>query len=465
MKIKEESVYMIAFAAFTLVLLFIVYSKGTFDTGDSPQHYLIARYAIKYPHLLLDHWGKPLYILLSAPFAQAGYLGSNIYNLLCNTITAYTAVFIARELNFRNNAAAFILVFFSPLFFMSSFSALTEPTFALVLTISVYLILKEKYYLAAIIISFLPFARTEGFFIVPLFSVYLLLIKQVKAFWLTATGSVLYSLVGGLVFNDLLWIIHQNPYKGAYDLYGHGTLFYFVAHNDRLFGLPLIVLFVAACLSFFFKFDKIEKHKTVFFLLIFGSFALYFVMHSVFWWKGLFGSLGLHRVMAAVAPMFGIIALKGFNFITYFVRNYKPINIALPALILMAVIVYPFKQYHQPLQPNNESIVLTQAAHWIKTQPGLLDNRVYGRYSYINMLLNIDIFNANKYYENCVLSHPEFKNALKPGEIVFWDSHFGYDCGVDKTFLANIEGLNKIAIFNRKDISGREFEFIVYQME
>nr|MBP6432939.1 hypothetical protein [Ferruginibacter sp.] len=160
---SKKFVYLIAFICFTSTLVLILLSKGTYDPGDGVQHYLIAKYAIKHPLLLLDHWGKPIYTLLCMPFAQAGFIGSNIYNLICNTTTSFFAYQIALKMGLKNAWMAFILVFFSPLFFMTSFSGLTEPTFALLLTASILLMLNAKYTIGALLISFLPFARTEGF--------------------------------------------------------------------------------------------------------------------------------------------------------------------------------------------------------------------------------------------------------------------------------------------------------------
>ena len=50
-------------------------------------------------------------------------------------------------------------------------------------------------------------------------------------------------------------------------------------------------------------------------LLIYGPFFTYFIAHSIFWWKGLFGSLGLERSIAGVLPLAGIIGGRGLEWI------------------------------------------------------------------------------------------------------------------------------------------------------
>ena len=60
----------------------ILFFNGTGDEGDSVHHYLFARYAPLHPALFMDHWAKPLYVLLACPFAQFGFVGAKIFNVL-----------------------------------------------------------------------------------------------------------------------------------------------------------------------------------------------------------------------------------------------------------------------------------------------------------------------------------------------------------------------------------------------
>lgn len=455
---SKKAAFIITLFCFLLSLVLILLSKGTYDPGDGVQHYLIAKYALKHPMLLLDHWGKPIYTLLCMPFAQAGFLGSNIYNLICNTLTSYFASRIAQKSGFKNAWLTIVLVFFSPLFFVSSFSGLTEPTFALILMASVLLLLNSQFASGALLISFLPFARTEGFFILPLFIMYLLHLKQWKAVLLTGAGSLLYALIGWVALNDFFWIIHQNPYKGAIDIYGKGTLMHFVAANDRLFGLPLVVLFILGCLSLILRKEK--NTGTAFYLLILGSFVVYFVMHSVFWWKGLFGSLGLHRVMAGVAPLFSLVALIGFNLIGDVLASKPRIYRAVFYFILFAVIIYPFKQYRPPLKPDTEMEVLIKTSQWIKSNSISVTQKVYCMYPYLSMQLDVDVFNTKKYISTCMLKHGYFSSALLPGDLIIWDSHFGHECGFPPDDIGKLPGVKKIATI--KQSTKNQGEFLVY---
>jgi hypothetical protein len=459
---SRKFVYLITFICFLGTFVLILFSKGTYDPGDGVQHYLIAKYAIQHPLLLLDHWGKPIYTLLCMPFAQFGFLGSNIYNLICNTTTSLLAYQIAGKMGLKNAWVAFLLVFFSPLFFITSFSGLTEPTFALILTASILLFINSSFIWGALLISFLPFARTEGFFILPLFALYLVSLKKWKIATITSFATALYSVIGFFVLDDFLWIFHQNPYKGAIDIYGKGPLMHFVAANDRLFGLPLVVLFLVGLVSLVLvKNQKMKAHKA-FYILILGSFLVYFSMHSLFWWKGLFGSLGLHRVMAGIAPMFSIVALIGFNAIANLLASKLHLQKLTLSLMILTVIIYPFKQYKPPLKPDTEIQVLINTSNWIKINKINTTQKVYCMYPMLAMLLNIDPFNPDKYISTCMLKFNDFSGALKPEDLIIWDSHFGNECGFLPSDIAKLPNVKKIATFKQTNESKQQFEAVVF---
>ena len=64
-------------------LLLIVNIDNTFDNGDSILHYIQAHQALETPHYFLDMWAKPIFILLAFPFANIGWIGMKLFNLLC----------------------------------------------------------------------------------------------------------------------------------------------------------------------------------------------------------------------------------------------------------------------------------------------------------------------------------------------------------------------------------------------
>lgn len=151
-------------------LILTILSKGAYGGGDDITHYLIARYAYKHPINLLSHWGKPFYTLLISPFAQFGFLGSKIFNLIVGISTSYLCYRIAKHFQYPKPYLIPTFVLFTPVYSIMVLSGMTEVLFSFILVLTVFLFLRKSYILAAIVLSFLPFVRNEGVVVFPKFA-------------------------------------------------------------------------------------------------------------------------------------------------------------------------------------------------------------------------------------------------------------------------------------------------------
>jgi hypothetical protein len=452
---KDKFVYLFLAGFFLVTTLLAYFSTGTYESGDSIQHYLIARYSFRHPGLFLNHWGKPFFVLLSSSFAQFGFLGINLFNIACATLTGLFSYKIAQKLQLPYSWLAPVFALFAPIYYVTLITGLTEPLFALVLTTGIYLLLRKNFIASALLISFLPFVRTEGFILLPLFALTYFLPTLRRPFliqnltfsiqnnFFLMSGTIVYSLAGYFYHHDLFWIISQNPYQGAKDIYGSGTPFHFLAKNEFILGTPLVVLFCTGCIAYFIPGRYADRQaqaqaqapvSVIELLLIPGVFLTYLILHSVFWWKGMNGSLGLIRVMAGVAPLAGIIALRGLGLLSTWLSagiSAIPHSVKLTGLkpvlliILSALVIYmPFKQHHFPSALGYEDVVVNQAATWLKQQhPELCgqNQNYYYQYPYLSVFLNNDPFDR-KHYTPLWSSRPE---NVQSGSILIWDSHYG----------------------------------------
>ena len=307
----------------------IIYFDGTGDTGDSVSHYLFAKYAPKHPELYFDHWAKPVFVLLASPFAQFGFTGMKIFNSCVVLLTIFTTYRIAKTLKFRNAIIVSFILICTPLYFTLTFSGLTEPLFALVVSISILLLLKDKYIAASILISFLPFIRSEGLIFIGIFAIYFAFKCKWKMLPLLVVGHLIYSFLGYFIHHDLLWVIREIPYAHLDSVYGNGTLFHFSEKLFYLLGLPIYFLFVIGLIAICWDAIKKKSNLNEQVLLALG-FLSFFIAHSLFWFLGIFGSMGLLRVFICVMPIIALVALKGYNFITETVLG----QLKLPQLIL-----------------------------------------------------------------------------------------------------------------------------------
>jgi hypothetical protein len=448
---------------FILLLYFDFASTGIYDTGDGVMHYMIAHYSFSHPELFLDHWGKPLYTLLSSPFAYFGYKGSMVFNAMCLTASSWFAWKTAGRLKIPFAFLVAPLCIFAPIALPVSLSGLTEPLFALVLISGVYFTVQGKPGIAAIIISFLPFARTEGFFLAVLFGIYFLLRREFWAAAFLPLGTILYSFIGYFHYHDLLWVIHENPYKGAEEIYGHGNFWHFVSLNEFIWGWALTGLLVCGFLFYLFAHQlKISISKAESFLIL-GTFLVFLLLHSVFWWKGLFGSLGLHRVMAATIPLAVLIGLRGLQLIFTLVEN-NAVRITIMILIVASQIFNTVNQHPLPLRPGKEQNIVSSCVEWLQAN-NKISSKINSAYPYVAMACNKDLFDHSQWDNMWAISN---RASFKKGELIVWDSHFdSFDISLPLEKFENDSRFKEVARFGElplnKSEQNQKFGLVIFE--
>lgn len=452
------------------VFVWLYLSSGSLEGGsDTYGHYLISRYAPKHEYLWLDQWGKPFFTLLSAPFTNiAGMPGLVFYNIMLAVVNGILAYAISGKLNLKYPIVAFLLTIFAPAFFNSIVSGLTEPTGAFVLLLFIYLYVNDKVFWASVVISFLPFVRSEGFIILFVVLVYYIVKKHYKYIGLLTAGSLLYSFAAFMVVDDVLWLFGSNPYLAQPDgVYGHGNFWHYIKLHETISGNPLTILWLGGVVLVVIKTVKAIKLRTdndltyfKFFVLI-GAFAAFTFVHSYIWWKGSLGSAGFIRVFAAVLPLMVLIAMEAINWLANKITNKKvqTVTITLIALIITAnnfiVSKLPYKT--DPLNVEHEKVF-----KWIDDQ-GYVTNdevKIFHIIPSMNVKLGLDPFNNKKVGNLNVYKH----KAAKSGDIIVWDGLFSVtdarktsdffennpDYKLLKHFDGNGEPMYEVKVFEKK---------------
>ncbi|MCX6294915.1 MAG: hypothetical protein NTX97_02425 [Bacteroidetes bacterium] len=454
------------------------FAEATYDAGDGIRHYLVSRYCWQHHDLFLYSWGKPFFTLITSPFSQFGLLGINIFNIICGIGSAFLTYKIAQKLKLNYAILAIPFLLFTPCYFPTLNSGLTEPLFGFILIAAIYLMFDERFLLACLLVSFLPFVRTEGNLILPLFFIVLLYRKKYFLSPLLAFGTFVYSVVGYFYFGDFFWVKNQNPYNGENKaFYGSGELTHFVANHNFIWGSALGLLFVIGIAAIALSGFKTIKNKELKesklpeeLILIYGSFAIYFIAHSIMWWKGLANSLGLLRVLAAVIPCSALICLRGFNLVMIpFFKEKKILEIIIVTSIVIWVIRSPFKHEYFPYKLDQEQTVVKEAGDWFKQSP-FTNQKVYYLYPLLAHVLNVDSFDPNKVGELWGL-YPTINTwgigAIPDSTIIFWDAHFGpNECKIPLDTIMNDPRFDLIKSFKPKTefttLGGYKFEIYVF---
>jgi hypothetical protein len=464
MNFFKSPIYAILFFYVIIAVLTIHYFNGTGDAGDSVSHYLFAKYAPQHPDLYFHHWAKPVFVLLASPFAQFGFDGMKLFNVLASLITILLTYRIAERLKLQNSYAVALLLIFSPLYFTLTFSGLTEPLFAAFLAGGIYLSIKRNYLAAIILVSFMPFVRSEGLIMVGVFGIYFMIRQKWKLLPWFATGHVVYSIAGYFAHHDLLWVFRKIPYARLDSVYGRGDLSHFSTQLFYILGLPALILFLLGIISIVK--DIIQGKSTrIIPIVIFGGFLCFFIAHSLFWYLGIFGSMGLTRVFICVIPLMALMMLKGFNLLTEeLIPQKKNLSKIFQALILLYIIAFPFTKTHgalvfdRDLNLSVDQKTAMEVAKYIREQEVPLPRLAYDA-PYLSIALNIDPFDP---LQRIDLS-PDNIKVLKPGDLLIWDNNFALlDRKIKKEDLDHDPSLVNLNI-TRSEENGRLSEFSIYR--
>lgn len=395
-------------------------------SSDNFIHYRVSRYAFKYPGLFLDHWGKPIFTLLSSPFAQFGFKGFIFFNIICGVLASFFTWKVAEKLKLSYAWSAMVVVLTMPIYYIMMVSVMTEILFSLVLILSIYFILQERYILAAILFSSLFLIRTEGYILYPFVAFVFAIKRQWLAIPFLGFFFLIYSVIGLFYFGDFLWLINQIPYGDTSELYGTGELLFFVKQYKFIFGKWAAIFLVIGgiiagiqALNYLWK----ERKVKIDFVLIEVLLLVYFAAHSYVWWSGTGASAGLIRVMAAVIPLAAISVVRTLDFVSQknpLPKFYTKIFVILFCIFLIKV---PFNTWPLPFKRGERENTIAAGVNWMK-ESKYEDAKVYFFEPLVYFYLDRDPFDHSVIKELIDdLEHPE--NVTKPGELIFYDMHFG----------------------------------------
>lgn len=399
------------------------------DAGDGLMHYFIAQASWYDPLYFLDHWGKPMFNFFASPFAQFGLNGTVLFNILVFLLTCIVGHRLMEKLKTPIGLQCLfpLILLAANDYSLTILAGLTEPLFNLLLLASALYLVTKKWILFAIIVSFLPFARSEGQ--LPLILAVILLIynKQFKTIPFIGLGFLMYALIGWGLKGNFWWYFTDHPYSMENDIYGHGAWnHYLLLYKDYIGDFGLIVLIVGIPTAVYFLIKR--KWEFVQFEVAFYAYGVFLgvvVLHSYFWATGQNGSLGLTRIATQGMPLFVLIHLGYIGRMKWTNHKYS-IIVWVCVFLFLAQSLLKTKQY--PKHPNTIEIQLAKTKAFL--QPYLKDNRkVYYSFPYFGYLMDENPLisasnNTSKFYVTHSIEK-DLKHLFHKGDFIVWDSHFG----------------------------------------
>jgi hypothetical protein len=221
-------------------------------------------------------------------------------------------------------------------------------------------------------------------------------------------------------------------------------------------GLPLYGLMAVSLVYYLVSLYKKQVNLNELFIPF--TFLAFFVAHSLFWYFGIFASMGLKRVLIGVVPLMGIMTYHGYTFILHLLGK-TPIKIQLffKYGILSYILIFPFT-------PNPAAINFTQSMYLDASQAlaqkvakdlqkkGLAKNRVISENTYFDLIVpEFDILYA--------LGYKDF--TARSGYVYVYDCFYSNN---QKEKIQNNPKMKFIERYTALNEKGQEIYYIVYQI-
>lgn len=394
------------------------------DAGDGLQHFSVAQYSWYKPELLLDHWAKPLFTLLSSPFAQGGYTCWLYFNLIIFLLTGIAGIRLLQRWKAHPLCQALfpLVLICIPDYTYCVLAGMTEVLFGFMAVLALLLASRQQWLLFALLISLMPFARSEGTLAILLGAVVLIMNGRFLHLPLLASGFGIYGLAGMLNDWPFLWYFTKDPYRDT-GFYGSGPWNHYLLTWTIHFGKITAVILPVAIVGWWL-FLKRESSRGFLPLLLFGI-SLYLgivIAHSYFWAYGIKSSIGLTRLATLGIPPLIVLLLIGFNEAT---TRLNPLLYKIGMLGLAAAGILLVSRNHYPMEASPMATAVIEATDYVKANESRVGT-VYYLHPLVYWRLGINPHAHNpKYDQHYFNLKSERKGFLKPGDVIIRDSQFG----------------------------------------
>lgn len=461
--------YWSLFLVVMVLLWFNFLGQVPANTGDGLSHYFISWKSWEYHELFLDHWGKPLFTILSSPFSQFGFQGLVIFNIVVFFLTVLLSFRILDHFKVPK-----IYGFLLPLLLLSIpevlhtiMGGLTEPLFGLIGVAAGLSLVKRRWTVFAVLVSFLPYSRSEGMLMLIVALVVLLLLKKYKSIPFLFLGSLLFILLGAFFINDPLWYFHNDPYPFE-SPYGKGEWWHYILYAHEYLGIAGLLLLIPFAL-FLIQWKTMNLSQDLIRYGIFATVSFFGIVgiHALLWTFGLKGAYGLLRLGTHGVYLFVPLLLITYYQVTLLDKLKRPI------LASVSVLLFGFTIYSSGYPKKLEGIEKTMST----TTDYILEHQdkvgaIHYDHPFFHYLFDRTRFD---YSEKFVTTHFEdtikAKKVLKEGDLVIRDSHSGVNAlRLTREHLKNYPELVRVKTFIKQgevhlDKEGNQWRVDIYQVQ
>lgn len=434
-RIKRYQLGIFVLSAILLLAVKLLIIRSQAGAGWEPDEFMhflqLKTVFTNLPHNLdigISVWAKPLYTFPMAIVASLTN-GNNLIpvQVVNSLLILGVGVLVYKTLRrlgcgFWVSWSMFVATNITFLLFRSSLSGLTEPIFTFVLMSAVYLFTTKQYLLSSLLVGIGVWGRIEGALFVLIWIVALYLLKlprkhNIQNFLALIVPAGLWNLVGFLSTGRLLYLVSNGYPVGESGIYGYGSITYYL--EGMLHLEPLVLLLFCLCIPLIIKYLRNKSWHAV--ILASSSVAIFFILQTIFWKFGLFGTAGLMRYFIAIMPLAIIVVGMFLEHIgTSLLLNAKELIILCGAfLILQAALTgslyfrggLEFGQVNKPIAEP----ALQQAGEWLDQNAA--DKSIYSDHPE-------PIFYAGRNLEKASINVKPYWQRKAPG-IYVWTTSWG----------------------------------------
>jgi hypothetical protein len=427
--VSSSRTALLAISAFAVCSIAAAVRSRGFIESDGATHYLFARYAFSQPIYFVDIWGRPLCTALFAgPAWVGGLLGVRLTSCVTAIACALVAAAIAKGQGYRWPMLALIFTLGQPLLFLHSFSELTELPFALVAGLAFLSYQRRRWWWMAALAAIAPLGRPEGFAFLLLAAVALAAHRRWSCLLVLPVGLLLWSIAGHESVGPLdrpwwRWLMDHWPYESGSE-YPRGPLLYFVAVLPMLVG-PFA--FPAMWIGMWRDLTapgapglgRLRDHRVRIDWLIAALPLAILTGHSLLFWLGKFSSSGSLRYLLIVAPLWGCLSARGWEWVFTRLQWPRPLSWAALAVVLPGLVNYCWRIL--PVRQSDSWSEAQRFAQWYERSP-LREKfpRIMTNHPGIFFYLNANPWDRREVqpWARVAIDHPP------PGVVLIWDPEF-----------------------------------------
>jgi hypothetical protein len=310
---------------------------------------------------------------------------------------------LARGQGVKRPALALVFTLAQPLVFLNSFAEMTELPFAVVAGAAFWAYQSRRWALAAVIVSFAPLARPEGFGLLLLAAVGLAWQRKIWPLFLLPLPLLMWDIAGWSLYGRhgpaWRWLVDNWPYSRD-SVYPAGSIFQFVAFLPVVvspFVLPAMLIGVWRSLrAWRGDLDDTHMRRCVVLTALIPLGVL--LVHSLLYRLGKMASYGEPRYLLVAAPFWAVLAARGWAWAFDRLAWRNTVRWACAAGILPAAanLFYPIL----PLRtPDHWRVARAFAEHYARQQNRQDYPRVLASHPAVFYYLDVDPQDENRTVE------------------------------------------------------------------